>query len=108
MPGAHRRSIEREHATALEDAIDDGVRQVVVQHAAPPSGLFVVKIIVRLFRWRSLTTCKSLLAASVPYVRYPTSSTTSTAGRRYRASVSLNLPAKSGGQLVDPFRSRHK
>jgi hypothetical protein len=33
--GAHRRSIEREQPAALEDAIEDGLRQVlIVQHAS--------------------------------------------------------------------------
>jgi hypothetical protein len=36
MLGPHRRTIEREEPTTLEDAVDDRVREVfVMQHATP-------------------------------------------------------------------------
>lgn len=36
MLRSHRRTIQREEATALEDAIDNGVREVfIMQHASP-------------------------------------------------------------------------
>ena len=36
MLGSHRRTIEREEPTALEDAVDNRVREVfIMQHAAP-------------------------------------------------------------------------
>ena len=42
MPGAHGRSVEREQAPALKDAIDNGVREVVVmQHVSPGRERFV-------------------------------------------------------------------
>ena len=42
MPGAHGRSVEREQPSALEDAIDNGVGQVVVmQHVSPSRERFV-------------------------------------------------------------------
>jgi hypothetical protein len=42
MLGAHRRSIEVEQATALEHAIDDGGREVIiVQHSTPIVGMLV-------------------------------------------------------------------
>ena len=71
MQGRHGRSIEAQEAAALEDAVDNGLRQIiVVQHAAHVfSDLLVVKIIGRCRRCRSFTTWKSMLAASVPYVR---------------------------------------
>jgi hypothetical protein len=42
MLGPHRRPIECKHTSALENPIDDRVRQVfVVQHASPPCERFV-------------------------------------------------------------------
>ncbi len=38
MPGPHRGSVEREKATSLEDAVDDGLGEVVVMEDLPPSG----------------------------------------------------------------------
>ncbi len=71
MLGPHGGAIERKQPTAFEDAIDDGRGEVVIMEEPPQalSGLFVVKIIERFLRWRSLTTWKSMFAASVPYVR---------------------------------------
>jgi len=69
--GPHGGAIERKQPTAFEDAIDDGRGEVVIMEEPPQalSCLFVVKIIERFLRWRSLTTWKSMLPASVPYVR---------------------------------------
>jgi hypothetical protein len=71
MLGSEQRPVEGEDSAALENAVDDRLRQVLIMQHAPHavSGLFVVKIMARFFRWRSLTTWKSMFAASVPYVR---------------------------------------
>ncbi len=65
------RAIERKQPTAFEDAIDDGRGEVVIMEDPPPGIERFVRgeIIARFLRWRSLTTWKSMLAASVPYVR---------------------------------------
>ena len=52
---------------ALRWALEDSSLRTARPQAV--TALFVVKIIARFFRWRSLTTWKSILAASVPYVR---------------------------------------
>ncbi len=69
VSSAHRGSVELQEAAAFEDAVDDGLGEVVVVQDAPPGprcDLFAVKIIGRFFRCRSLTTWKRTLAASVP------------------------------------------
>ena len=68
MEGADRRAVEAQESAALEDPIDDGLRQASSWSTRPHafSDLFVVKIIGRWRRCRSLTTWKSMLAASVP------------------------------------------
>lgn len=67
MKGPDGRPVEAQESTALEDVVDDGLREVVVVEYASPSlqRLFVVKIIERCLRCRSSTTWKSMLAASV-------------------------------------------
>ena len=71
MERAHGGPIEPQQAASLEDAIEDGLGEiVVVEYAAPRLQRLVgVTIIGRCRRCPSLTTWKSILAASVPYVR---------------------------------------
>src|SRR5438034_568155 len=93
-------AIEREHAPALEYAVDDRVGEIlVVQYVAPRGERFVGGEDHRaLLPMAIVTTWKSMFAASVPYVRYPTSSTTMTEGWTYRASASASCPRRNAAE----------
>lgn len=56
--GTHGRSIEPEVPAALEDAVDDGLGEIIVVKDGPPTlrTLLVVKIMARLRMCRSPTT----------------------------------------------------
>ena len=71
MAGPDGGPVEAEDAAALEDPVDDGLREVLVVEDAAQAGrsLLVVMMRERFLRWRSWTTWNSRLAASSPQAR---------------------------------------
>jgi hypothetical protein len=57
MLRSHRRTIQHEKATALEEAIDNRVCEIfIMQHVSPLVQRFIRGEDSRFLRWRSLTT----------------------------------------------------